>query len=59
MRSLQNSIYIVLPLQDKIVNCPKNIKPGFIGSRLDFRSNKEGIIFFLTVFHSNIESDLS
>ena len=54
-----DSIYIVLPLQDKIMNCSKNIKPGFIRSRLDFRSNKEGNIFFLTVLHSNMKSDFS
>ncbi len=53
------SINIALPLHDEIVNFFKNIKPGCIGSRLDRRTNKEGIIFSLTVFHSNIESDFS
>ena len=41
------------------MNCSKNIKPVFIGSRLDLRPNKEdNIIFFLAVFHANIKSDL-
>jgi len=53
------SVYVAFPLHDKIVSFCKNIKPGCIASRLHRRSDKEGIIFFLTVFHSNIESDFS
>lgn len=53
------SIYLALPLHDKTENFSKNIKPGCIDGRLNRSSNKEGIIFFLTVFHSNIEIDFS
>ncbi len=52
------SIYIALPLHDKIVHCRENTEPGRIGGRPDLRPDKEGVIFLLAVLHLDLEGDL-